>query len=321
MQAYIQRGAWYALHALLLSAPVLAQSAAASDGVSRSAGPADPSDDLVPAGKHFSLAAAKALPPLGAEGEAGPYLFGLSEADIIAAALAAKPDRVDLDLVLERMRKPFDASKFGTLHHAVGRDGMLRIQYRVWELLLAGIPQESAQEEARRLIDREREAYFQKMYPVGIPDDDPYWGILIRADGSQATAAAAGCGSEVTVEASGGQWRLKSESHDFMAATWETHSHATAQRRRSLGPVKLWWNKHDVDSIAIHQDGAYHNWDPQGREPVAGSWIGVDFRNDVGEAEVRKAWDFRPSEVHWTSEATASDWEFGTLSAMSCWGY
>lgn len=222
------------------------------------------------------------------------------------------------------MRKPFDPAKFGTLHHAVGEEGVIRLQHRAWELRLAGVPRDVARRELAQQIDIERDAYFAKRYPHGVPDDAPYWGVILPAGGSPEGAGTdGGCstGSVTTTQDSSRSWRLRSESYFYNVGgdgDWYSCSYALLQHRWRVIGVWMPWDGHKVERISAVQDGSYFDPNPPSGVPNSGSWNSRDVQYDSKSALASKFWDYIPELWSWTSSATATDVEFGTLSATSC---
>jgi hypothetical protein len=141
------------------------------------------------------------------------YLFGATEEDIDAAMLYYFPKGYDRDAAFRQMSAPFDCRNFGDLCREVGEDYAYRMVEIVWQKAKRQTPLDMIARATEQQFGDLSLRWFERLYPEGIDDHDPYWG-LFAASGSSADT--------VSATSSNGQIRIthKSRRHVILAVAW-----------------------------------------------------------------------------------------------------
>lgn len=140
------------------------------------------------------------------EARAASYLFRLSEQEIEDVMNHYYPRGYDRDVVLRQMSEPFDCGNFGDLCESVGEDYAVRLVENGWARARNRYPIETIGRTVEQQHEDFSRRWFERVYPDGVPEKDPYWGVT-------ATAAAAPC--DDTVSATSGNFRVVHTSRRF----------------------------------------------------------------------------------------------------------
>jgi len=143
------------------------------------------------------------------------YLFGATEGDIDATMRYYYPKGYDRDAAFRQMSAPFDCRNFGDLCREVGEDYAYRMVEIVWLKAKRQTPLDMIARATEQQFDDLSLRWFERLYPEGIDDRDPYWGVFATA-GGQTTA------DTVSATSSNGQIRIthKSRRHVILAVAW-----------------------------------------------------------------------------------------------------
>jgi hypothetical protein len=153
---------------------------------------------------------------LAAPARAGSsYLFGATEGDIDATMRYYLPRGYDRDAALRQMSAPFDCRNFGDLCREVGEDYAYRMVEIVWQKAKRQNPLDMIARTTEQQYDDLSLRWFEGLYPEGIEDRDPYWGVF-ASPGGQTIA------DTVSATSSNGQIRVthKSRRHVILAVAW-----------------------------------------------------------------------------------------------------
>jgi len=139
------------------------------------------------------------------------YLFRLSERDIDEVMTRYYPKGYDRAAALEQMSEPFNCKNFGDLCREVGEDYAVRVLENAWTSARKGFPIEMIDRVAQHDIDYYGQLWFDRLYPAGVPEKDPYWTPL---------AAATSCSDTVTADS--GDFRIvhTSRRHSLVVLAW-----------------------------------------------------------------------------------------------------
>jgi hypothetical protein len=142
------------------------------------------------------------------------YLFGATEEDIDATMRNYFPRGYDRDAAFRQMSAPFDCRNFGDLCREVGDDYAYRMVETVWQKAKRQTPLDMIARATEQQYDDLSLRWFERLYPEGIDDRDPYWGVF--AAGGQTIA------DTVSATSSNGQIRVthKSRRHVILAVAW-----------------------------------------------------------------------------------------------------
>jgi hypothetical protein len=143
------------------------------------------------------------------------YLFGATEEDIDATMRYYFPKGYDRDAAFRQMSAPFDCRNFGDLCREVGEDYAVRMVEIVWRKAKRQTPLDMIARATEQQYDDLSLRWFERLYPEGIDDHDPYWGVF-AAPGGQTIA------DTVSATSSNGQIRIthKSRRHVILAVAW-----------------------------------------------------------------------------------------------------
>jgi hypothetical protein len=131
------------------------------------------------------LAFAFLLIASGVEAKANSYLFRLTEEEINEVMNRYYPRGYDRDAVLKQMSEPFECQNFGDLCSEVGEDYAYRMVETAWTKARMGFPLEMINRAAEGQLEDFSLRWFERKYPLGVPDKDPYWGEeTVRASSS-----------------------------------------------------------------------------------------------------------------------------------------
>jgi len=123
-----------------------------------------------------SLGFAAALALVAVDVHAGSsYLFRLSEQEIDETMTYYSPKGYDRDLVLRQMSEPFDCRYFGDLCREIGQDSAYRVLESAWSMARMRYSLEKIELSVGADIDDLHARWFERNYPDGVPDRDPYW--------------------------------------------------------------------------------------------------------------------------------------------------
>lgn len=156
----------------------------------------------------FALAAVQA--------QAGDsYLFRATDEEIDVVMSHYFPKGYDREAARQQLSAPFNCRNFGDLCREVGEDYAYRLVETVWQKAKRQTPLDMIARATEQQYDDLSLRWFERLYPEGIDDHDPYWGVF---------AAAGGQTDEDTVSAtsSNGQIRIthKSRRHVILAVAW-----------------------------------------------------------------------------------------------------
>ena len=140
------------------------------------------------------------------------YLFGATEEDIDATMRHYFPKGYDRDAALRQMSAPFDCRNFGDLCREVGEDYAYRMVEIVWQKAKRQTPLDMIARATEQQYDDLSLRWFERLYPEGIDDHDPYWGVF----------AASTSADTVSATSSNGQIRIthKSRRHVILLVAW-----------------------------------------------------------------------------------------------------
>lgn len=254
------------------------------------------------------------LPPLGSGEPGGELLFDLTEAEIVETVVFYHGEEIDVDSVLEQMRRPFDASRFADIEREAGsEEGALRAIHHAWELGLNRVDYRAAVDEISAMIDDEHEAWFSLTYPDGVDEEDPYWSTAEVSDFDVSqrgpeSPLSGWCSASSTVKKNSGKWRIKSESL--------YHSDGIYRYARGRGTTYkkfILWIKTKVDDLDVDLDGEYYS---------GGSWRA--FSKDCACSDCSKLtcdkllFEEGEGAYRWTTRVTADPPSAAPFSATSC---
>ena len=150
---------------------------------------------------------------LAVEARAGnSYLFGATEEDIDATMRYYFPRGYDRDAAFRQMSAPFDCRNFGDLCREVGEDYAYRMVEIVWQKAKRQTPLDMIARATEQQYDDLSRRWFERLYPEGIDEHDPYWGVF----------AASTSADTVSATSSNGQIRVthKSRRHVILLVAW-----------------------------------------------------------------------------------------------------
>jgi hypothetical protein len=130
------------------------------------------------------------------------YLFGLSEKEIDEVMTYYYPRGYDREVVLRQMSEPFDCRNFGDLCTEVGEGYAVRIVEDAWTGARKRFPIEMIDRSAEQQLEYDGQLWFDRSYPQGVPEKDPYW--TGTANGTECTG---------TGTADSGDFRVVHTSH------------------------------------------------------------------------------------------------------------
>jgi hypothetical protein len=163
------------------------------------------------------------------EARASSYLFRLTEQEIDEVMSHYYPKGYDRDAVLRQMSEPFDCANFGDLCREVGEDYAVQMLETVWSKARRKTPIAIIDRAAEQQFEDLSLRWFERLYPDGVPEKDPYWGVP--------AAAAPTCSDTIFVDS--GDFRIKKTS-----------------RRREFG--FLVWGRIQVDHFKRNIFGKYN---------------------------------------------------------------
>lgn len=139
------------------------------------------------------------------------YLFRLSEREIDEVMTHYYPKGYDRAEVLRQMSEPFNCKNFGDLCREVGEDYALRMLENAWTSARKGFPIEMIDRVAQHDLAVNEELWFERLYPAGVPEKDPYW-----------VPFASGTACDDTVSADSGDFRVvhTSRRHTLVVLAW-----------------------------------------------------------------------------------------------------
>jgi hypothetical protein len=153
----------------------------------------------------FALAAVQA--------QAGDsYLFGATDEEIDTVMSHYYPRGYDRQAARQQLSAPFDCRNFGDLCREVGEDYAYRMVEIVWQKAKRQTPLDMIARATEQQYDDLSRRWFERLYPEGIDDHDPYWGVF----------AASTSADTVSATSSNGQIRIthKSRRHVILAVAW-----------------------------------------------------------------------------------------------------
>jgi hypothetical protein len=121
----------------------------------------------------------------------------------------------DREAAFREMSAPFDCGNFGDLCRQVGEGYAYRMVEIVWQKAKRQTPLDMIARATEQQYDDLSLRWFERLYPEGIDDRDPYWGVF-AAPGGQTIA------DTVSATSSDGQIRVihKSRRHVILAVAW-----------------------------------------------------------------------------------------------------
>ena len=132
----------------------------------------------------------------GVEARENSYLFRLTDVEINEIMGRYYPRGYDRDGVLRQMSEPFDCRNFGELCDEVGADYAYRIVESAWSKGRLGFPLEMISRAMESDVESYGLRWFERSYPLGLPDKDSYWGQEMRALSGGAAACSASAFAE-----------------------------------------------------------------------------------------------------------------------------
>jgi hypothetical protein len=150
---------------------------------------------------------------VAAEAHAASYLFGLTEREIDEILSHYYPKGYDRDAVLRQMAEPFDCRNVGDLCREVGEEYAHRMLEAAWVRARRRAPLEMIDRAAQQQLEDLALRWFERNYPDGVPERDPYWGVF-------AATTPAAC--DDTVSATSGDFRVThtSRRHSLALYGW-----------------------------------------------------------------------------------------------------
>lgn len=144
------------------------------------------------------------------------YLFGATEQDIDATMRYYFPRGYDRDTAFRQMSAPFDCRYFGDLCREVGEDSAYRMVEIVWQKAKRQMPLDMIARATEQQYEDLSLRWFERLYPEGIDDRDPYWGVVAAA------GTPTPCQDTVSATSSDGKTRVthKSRRHVILAVAW-----------------------------------------------------------------------------------------------------
>jgi hypothetical protein len=144
------------------------------------------------------------------------YLFGATEEDIDATMRYYFPKGYDRDAAFRQMSAPFDCGNFGDLCREVGEEYAYRMVEIVWQKAKRQMPLDMIARATEQQYDDLSLRWFERLYPDGIDDSDPYWGVVAAA------GTPTPCDDTVSATSSDGKTRVthKSRRHVVLAVVW-----------------------------------------------------------------------------------------------------
>ncbi|MGZ5474843.1 MAG: hypothetical protein ACXWG4_12875, partial [Thermoanaerobaculia bacterium] len=110
------------------------------------------------------------------EAQASSYLFRLSEAEIDGVMSYYYPKGYDRESVLRQMSEPFDCRNVGDLCREVGQDYAYQLLETAWKQARMQYSIEAIDRMAQHQLEILSGRWFEQLYPLGVPDKDPYFG-------------------------------------------------------------------------------------------------------------------------------------------------
>ena len=144
----------------------------------------------------FTLAAAEA--------HAADYLFRLTAQEIDETMEHYYPRGYDRELVHRQMSAPFDCRNFGDLCDEVGDEYAYQLVEGVWAHATKRYAIETIDRTTQRELENFARLWVDRLYPDGIGDKEPFWGV---------PAALEIC--DPTVSATSGDFRVRHTSRRF----------------------------------------------------------------------------------------------------------
>ena len=140
------------------------------------------------------------------------YLFGATEEDIDATMSYYFPRGYDRAAAFRQMSAPVDCRNFGDLCREVGEDYAYRMVEIVWQKAKRQMPLDMIARATEQQFDDLSRRWFERLYPEGIDEHDPYWGVF-----ASSTSA-----DTVSATSSNGQIRIthKSRRHVVLLVAW-----------------------------------------------------------------------------------------------------
>jgi hypothetical protein len=140
------------------------------------------------------------------------YLFGATAEDIDATMSYYFPRGYDRDAAFRQMSAPFDCRNFGDLCREVGEDYAYRMVEIVWQKAKRQTPLDMIARATEQQYDDLSLRWFERLYPEGIDEHDPYWGVFAASTGADTVSATS----------SNGQIRVthKSRRHVILLVAW-----------------------------------------------------------------------------------------------------
>jgi hypothetical protein len=144
------------------------------------------------------------------------YLFGATQEDIDATMRYYFPRGYDRDAAFRQMSSPFDCRNFGDLCREVGEDYAYRMVEIVWQKARRQMPLDMIARATEQQYDDLSLRWFERLYPEGIDERDPYWGVVAAA------GTPSPCEDTVSATSSDGKTRVthKSRRHVILAVVW-----------------------------------------------------------------------------------------------------
>jgi hypothetical protein len=133
------------------------------------------------------------------------YLFRLTAEEIDSVMSHYYPKAYDRELVHRQMSEPFDCGNFGDLCDSVGEDYAYRLVENAWARARKLYPLEMIDRATQEQLDDFERHWFERRFPDGVPDRDPYFGV----------EAQAGAECDKTVSATSGDFKIVHTSRRF----------------------------------------------------------------------------------------------------------
>ena len=171
---------------------------------------------------------------VAAEAQASSYLFRLTEEEIDSAMSYYYPKGYDRELVLRQMSEPFDCGNFGDLCELVGEDYAVQVVEGAWAHARKRYAIETIDRYTQQQIENLSRRWFDRLYPDGVDDRDPYWGV---------PAAVQVC--DPTVSATSGDFRVRHASRRGSIGILAFGRVSVEHFKRSLGI--FWRTRADLE--------------------------------------------------------------------------
>jgi hypothetical protein len=175
------------------------------------------------------------------------YLFDLTEREIDEIMSHYYPKGYDRDEVLRQMTAPFDCRNFGDLCREAGEENAYHLVETAWIMGRRLQPVEMIDRMSQQQIEALSLRWFERNYPDGVPDRDPYWGIFADEESS----------CDDTVTAQKGDFRVvhTSRRHSLGFFGWG-RSKVEHFKRNIFGNFKPERaGRLEVDAFVITQEG------------------------------------------------------------------